>query len=160
MNACCNLRPYHITRIQMKLLLFKFARKSKTLQRNSRDSICSNMRWTTSTLRNYTNGDNYLSALFGYAIWIITLLWYLDGTRLQTNVLGCTPVSFTDPLGTARFNTPVFYKDVPRLVPFKYYAGKPKICHHCDVVISFFTGLKISCLSPSDCWSLLVFSSK
>ena len=38
--------------------------------------------------------------------------------RLQTNVPGRTPVSFTDPLVTARFNAPVFYKDVPRLVPF------------------------------------------
>ena len=59
-------KNFQITRIQMKLLLFKFARKSKTLQRNSRNSMCSNMRWTTSTLRNYTNGNNYLSPLFGY----------------------------------------------------------------------------------------------
>ena len=53
------------------------------------------------------------------AIWIITLVWCLSGTRLQTNVLGRTPVSFTDPLVTAGFNPPVFYKDVLRLVPFK-----------------------------------------
>ena len=66
-----------------------------------------------------------------FAIWIITLLWYLNGTRLQTNVLGRTPVSFTDPLVTARFNAPVFYKDVPRLVPFKSNIGETDDINMC-----------------------------
>ena len=41
------------------------------------------------------------------AIWIITLLWYLNGTRLQTNVLERAPVSFTDPL-LQPVSTPLF----------------------------------------------------
>ena len=52
-------------------------------------------------------------------IWIITLLWHTNKTRLQANVLGRTPVSFTDTLDTARFNAPVFQQDVSRLVLFK-----------------------------------------
>ena len=52
------------------------------------------------------------------AIWIIALLWYLNGTRLQTNVLRSTPVSFTDPVGTACFNAPVFYNIVSRHLYF------------------------------------------
>ena len=37
----------------------------------------------------------------------------------QANILGRTPVSFTDTLDTARFNAPVSQRDVFRLVLFK-----------------------------------------
>ena len=65
----------------------------------------------------YSNLKVAYSAQF--VIWIITLLWHTNKTRLQANVLGRTPVSFTDTLDTARFNAPVFQQDVSRLVLFK-----------------------------------------
>ena len=52
-------------------------------------------------------------------IWIITLQWHTDKTKLQANVLGCTPVFFTDTFDTARFTTPCLSTRCPptRFVP-------------------------------------------
>ena len=54
-------------------------------------------------------------------IWIITLKWHTDKTKLQANVLGCTPVFFTDTFDTARFTTPCLSTRCPPTRFFPMY---------------------------------------
>ena len=63
--------------------------------------------------------QTYCSFNFKTAIWIIASLWYLNGTRLQTNVLQKVHQSLLQtPMVQPVFNAPVFYNTVSWLVLF------------------------------------------